>query len=642
MSKSLLDAETRYTQLEKLALALVTAARKLWPYFQCHPITVFTTYPLKSILHKLELSGRLTKWTVELSEYDITFQPRTALKSQVLADFVADFAPNVTQQADKELLNLTERSNSKWTLTVDGSSNVNGAGIGLVLTSPEGDLIQQAKRCGFKATNNEAEYEALIAGLNLAKDMGIKKLSIRSDSQLVILQPTFEEFDIAQNSRLDNSHADALANLGSSIPATESQSIPLLYLQWPAVWKDPPAKVTTIDASDSWMTPIMRYLTSDELPEDRNEARRLRAKAARFTIHDGKLLKRSFSGPYLRCVTPVEASHILSELHDGECGNHSGGRSLANRALTAGYYWPTMRSDSTSHVKRCDNCQRFASVSHLSPEQLRPILSPWPFMKWGMDIVGKLPTAPGQRMYMLAVTDYFTKWVEAEAYHQVRDREVKNFIWKNVICRFGVPKEIVTDNGSQFISFDFQDFCKEWGIQLSFSTPRYPQANGQAESTNKIVINIIKRRLEKAKGLWADELPGVLWAYRTTAKTSTGETPFSLAYGTEAVIPVECGIPSARYMWLDEDSNRDLLNHSLDAIDELRDKAHLRTALYQQKVAQHYNKNIRVRTFKIGDWVLRRVFQNTKEAGAGKLGPNWEGPYKITKIVGHGAYKLQA
>ncbi|KAL5554777.1 hypothetical protein UlMin_042178 [Ulmus minor] len=293
---------TRYTQLEKLALALVTATRKLRPYFQCHPITVLTTYPLKSILHKPELSGRLTKWTVEPSEYDITFQPRTALKSQVLADFIADFTPNVTPQANKELLNLTERSNSKWALIVDGSSNVNEASIGLVLTSQEGDLIQQAIRCGFKATNNEAEYEALIARLNLAKDMGIKKLSIRSDSQLVVNQLL----------GLNNSHTDALANLGSSIPATESQSIPLLYLQWPAVWKDPPTEVTTIDASDSWMTPIVRYLTSDELPEDRNEARRLRAKAARFTIHNGKLLKRSFSGPYLRCVTPVEASHILS------------------------------------------------------------------------------------------------------------------------------------------------------------------------------------------------------------------------------------------------------------------------------------------------------------------------------------------
>ena len=100
---------------------------------------------------------------------------------------------------------------------------------------------------------------------------------------------------------------------------------------------------------------------------------------------------------------------------------------------------------------------------------------------------------------------------------------------------------------------------------------------------NKTVINIIKRRLEKAKGLWADELPCVLWAYQTTAKTSTGKTPFSLAYGTEAVIPVECSIPSVRYMCLDEDSNRELLNHSLDEIDELHDKAHLHTAIYQQR-----------------------------------------------------------
>ena len=106
----------------------------------------------------------------------------------------------------------------------------------------------------------------------------------------------------------------------------------------------------------------------------------------------------------------------------------------------------------------------------------------------------------------------------------------------------------MTDNGSQFISFDFQNFYKEWGIKLSFSTPHYPQANRQVELKNKTVINIIRKRLEKARGLWADELPGVLWAYRTTTKTSTSETPFSLAYGTKAVIPIECGIPSVRYM----------------------------------------------------------------------------------------------
>ena len=115
-------------------------------------------------------------------------------------------------------------------------------------------------------------------------------------------------------------------------------------------------------------------------------------------------------------------------------------------------------------------------------------------------------------------------------------------------------------------------------------TSKTSAKNGESISpflTNKTAIKIIEKWLKKAKRLWADELPGVIWAYRTTARTSTGETPFSLTYGTEAVIPVECGIPSARYMWLDEDSNRELLNHNLDAIDELYDKAHLHIAFYQ-------------------------------------------------------------
>ena len=152
--------------------------------------------------------------------------------------------------------------------------------------------------------------------------MGIKKLDIGSDSQLIVnqllgtyqardlkmasylqhvktLQSNFKEFNITYIPKLDNSHADTLANLDSSIPTTESHFVPLLFLQWLAVWKYPPAEVTTIDTSNSWMTPIISYLTSDELPEDKNEARRLQAKAARFTIYDGKLLKRSFSGPYL-------------------------------------------------------------------------------------------------------------------------------------------------------------------------------------------------------------------------------------------------------------------------------------------------------------------------------------------------------
>ncbi|XP_057775328.1 uncharacterized protein LOC130994298 [Salvia miltiorrhiza] len=627
VSKSLLDAETRYSQLEKLALALVHAARKLRPYFQCHPIIVATTYPLKAILHKPKLSDRLTKWAVELSEYDITYKPRTALKSQVLADFIVDFTPDLTMQADKELCCMTEEPDQTgiWKLYVDGSSNVRGSGLGVVLSSPRGDNIERSIRCDFKTTNNEAEYEAMIAGLRLAKEIGVKCINVFSDSQLVVnqmqgtfqakdtkmtaylgktkeLQSCFEEFTINQVPRGENGHADALANLGSTIQTAQPKTITITCLQYPAIQKgEAEEQVTEVSVERTWITPIMEYLKRDILPDDRNEARRLKAQAARFCIIRGKLYKRSFTGPYLKCINPAEARYVLSELHECECGNHSGGRSLAHRALTNGYYWPTMKADAAKYAKKCDKCQRFAQISHLPPEPLTAITSPWPFMKWGMDIVGKLPIAPGQKVYMLAVTDYFSKWIEAESFHQVRDKEVKGFIWKNMICRYGVPKEIVMDNGFQFISANFQDFCRFWNIKLSFSTPRYPQANGQAESSNKTIMNTLKKLLEKAKGRWADELPGVLWSYRTTTRTSTGETPFSLAYGMEAVIPTENEVPTARHELTTDDGNQEVMCHELDLLDEKRNKANIRLASYQQSIARHYDTHIRTRTFKPGD-----------------------------------------
>ena len=163
------------------------AARKLRPYFQCHSITVLTTFPFKTILHKPDLSERLTKCVVELSEFDITFHPWTAIKSQGLVDFIANFPPNIHEQAEKELFCMTEGPQlGMWTLHVDGSSNFKGSGLGRVLTSADGDKLERSISCGFKITNNEAEYEAMIAGLNLAKEIGMQRLTICSDSQLVI------------------------------------------------------------------------------------------------------------------------------------------------------------------------------------------------------------------------------------------------------------------------------------------------------------------------------------------------------------------------------------------------------------------------------------------------------------------------
>ena len=139
------------------------------------------------------------------------------------------------------------------------------------------------------------------------------------------------------------------------------------------------------------------------------------------------MYKKSLAGSYLRCLEDPEAKEVLQDIPEGDCGNHTGGRSLFSKVLRTGYYWPTMRKDAAEYARRCDACQRHCNILHQPAEPLYPVASPWPFMKWGMDIVGKLPKAPGGKVFMLAMTDYFSKWVEAEAFVQVRGQKVVLF-----------------------------------------------------------------------------------------------------------------------------------------------------------------------------------------------------------------------
>ena len=206
---------------------------------------------------------------------------------------------------------------------------------------------------------------------------------------------------------------------------------------------------------------------------------------------------------------------------------------------------------------------------------------------------------------------------------------------KNIICRYGVPYKIITDNGTQFESTHFQNFCNQYDITKSFSAVAHPQANGQVEAVNKIIQSILKKKLRKAKGNWIDELPLAFWTYRITHKTATGHSPFALAYGTEAMIPVEAQIPTHRRENYDPKTNEELLNASLDLVDERRDEAQLRVADYQQRIARQCNQKVRNLRFEVGDLVLKRVFPLPDA-----LAPNWEGPYAIKEKLGDGTFKL--
>ncbi|XP_074265134.1 uncharacterized protein LOC141587558 [Silene latifolia] len=202
---------------------------------------------------------------------------------------------------------------------------------------------------------------------------------------------------------------------------------------------------------------------------------------------------------------------------------------------------------------------------------------------------------------------------------EVKEQQVISFIKRNIISRFGIPSKIICDNGSQFISDNTEGFCARWNITLRKSAPRYPQNNGQAESSNKIIVENLRKRLEELGGKWADELPLVLWSDRTTPKMATGQTPFSLVYGAEAVIPSEVLVPTHRYGCQTAEQNKVEMARSLDTVDELRESAYIRMASYKQSVTRTYNKNVKIRTLEVGDLVLRRVFENTKNHKADKL-----------------------
>ena len=174
--------------MEKLAFTLVTASRKLRHYFQAHVINVLIYHPLKKGMNKLEVAGQLIQLAIKLSKFDVKYQPRNVIKAQVLADFIAEFSPNQSELDEVDKVR-------KWVINVDGSSTLYAGGIRVILKSPEGDKLKYAARLQYQTTNNEAEYDALLKGLELAKSLGPESIIVQGDSQLIINQVCKVEFN---------------------------------------------------------------------------------------------------------------------------------------------------------------------------------------------------------------------------------------------------------------------------------------------------------------------------------------------------------------------------------------------------------------------------------------------------------------
>jgi hypothetical protein len=229
---------------------------------------------------------------------------------------------------------------------------------------------------------------------------------------------------------------------------------------------------------------------------------------------------------------------------------------------------------------------------------------------------------------MLVAVDKFTKWVEAAPVTTQDSTAAINFI-KSIVFRFGVPHNIITDNGTNFTSKEFKSYCESMGIKLKFASVAHPKTKGQVEKANGLICNGIKKRLlaplEKAKHAWVDELPSVLWSLRTMPNAATQETPFFLVHGAEAVLPVKITHEAPRIAAYDKTTSTEALQDNIDALDEAREVALAGATQYQQSLQNYHSGRVRPRSFVVGDLILR-----LKQDGHGKLESPWVGPYIIT------------
>ncbi|GJS13292.1 reverse transcriptase domain-containing protein [Tanacetum coccineum] len=265
-------------------------------------------------------------------------------------------------------------------------------------------------RLNFYNSNNDAEYEALLAGLRIAKEMQVKDIHAFVDSKLVASQVegSYEAKEVLVEVLNERS--------------VEAQEV----------------NMVVEEEGPTWMTPIRNYLEKGRLPEDPVDSKTLMEKIRNYTMEDGVLYRKSYLVLLMRYVGPLQANYIIREVHIGSCGMHDGHRQIVAKAMNLGYYWTSMHRDARELIRACDNCQAHASVPRVPKADMISVTSAWPFMKWGMDIVGPLPKGLGRVKYLIVTINYFTKWMEAKPLATIIGKQVVNFTYDNIVCRFGI------------------------------------------------------------------------------------------------------------------------------------------------------------------------------------------------------------
>jgi ribonuclease HI len=640
VSEALSGAKLLYSEYEKFAYALVMTTRKLKHYFEAHSIAVVIDKPIADLFANKQAPPRIAKWATEVSAFSITFVRRNSIKSQVLADFISDWtSPSEEQkQSDQE----------PWVIHCDGAYGEKGSAAAAVIISPSGNKTRFAARLEFdqpcfKATNNVAEYEAVLLGLRRMKALGQPSFIIKTDSKVVTdhvekqsearelmkyleevraMERHFKGFTVQHIPRNKNNEADTLAKA-----AANSEPLPpdVIY----EVIKTPSIRKRYLNHIrwEDWRSPIVAYLSGTFEPTSNIEYKRVEQRAKTYLLYKNELYKSGVTQPYLKCIPTHQGIEILKGINSGYCGGHISARALAGKAIRQGFFWPTIVNDAAEVAKTCEACQMNAN-NQKAPAAISQLITPsWPLQRWGIDLVGPLPTAQGNCRFAVVVVEYFTKWIEAKAISSITSQNVQKFFWQNIVCRFGVPREITVDNGKQFDSQLFKDFCHSIGTKVMFASVYHPQSNGAVERANGLIFCAIKKCLyNQAKGKCVAELPKVIFSHNTTESRATKFTPFRLLYGAEAMIPEEIMGESLRVTEEQASKENLALDKDLAEVDRIKACHNLET--YQRQTRAWRDKKVKLKQIAVGDFVIKR---KPNAEIRGKFQEKWEGPFIVSR-----------
>ncbi|XP_058216797.1 uncharacterized protein LOC131327669 [Rhododendron vialii] len=379
--------------------------------------------PFKYLFEKSALMGRMARWPLMVSEFELKYVTRKSVKGKAVAEFLADCLVEGGEDAefkfpDEDIMTLAE---DVWKLYFDGAANQKGFGIGVLLIAPDGSHIPLVFKLNFEVTNNQVEYKACIVGMEATIKIGIEKLEVGGDSNLVVSQangdwkvkeeklksyhqdledfiPHFNKVTFTHVPRLKNQFADALATLASMVEIPISVKLrPIVIEQRDTPVHQHVMVVDELDDGHPWYYDIWRFVERGEYPigASKKDKIALQRMVAQYIICGGNLYWRSHCGMHKLCIHGAETRRVMEEIHESVCDPHMN--------------------------------------------------------VWGINVIGRIvPAASHGHKFILVAIDYFTKWVEVASYVTLTVVQVAHFIKQNVIYRYGVPQSFVSDNGVHF------------------------------------------------------------------------------------------------------------------------------------------------------------------------------------------------